>query len=103
MSRSRKKTPYSGDRKDRRYKRYANKKVRQKLKNSEEIYNYKEYKKLFCSYDICDYYTIEGDFETFYKNEISRWYRWRVYPYLNYEFPTREKAYQDYMRYYIRK
>ena len=71
MSRSRKKTPYSGDRKDRGYKRYANKKVRQKLKNSEEIYNYKEYKKLFCSYDICDYYTIEGDFETFYKNEIG--------------------------------
>ena len=35
MSRSRKKTPYSGDRKDRGYKRYANKKVRQKLKNSE--------------------------------------------------------------------
>ena len=49
MSRSRKKTPYSGDRKDRGYKRYANKKVRQKLKNSEETYNHKEYKK---RYDI---------------------------------------------------
>lgn len=103
MSRSRKKTPYSGDRKDRGYKKYANRKVRRRLKNPEANYNHKEYKKVFSSYDICDYCTLAGDFETFYKDEISRWYRWQVYPHLNYDFPTCEKAYQDYMRYYIRK
>lgn len=102
MSRSRKKTPYCGDRKDRGYKKYANRKVRRRLKNPEANYNHKEYKKVFSSYDICDYCTLAGDFETFYKDEISRWYRWQVY-HLNYDFPTREKAYQDYMRYYIRK
>lgn len=107
MSRSYKKTPYSGDRKDKDLKRYANKKVRRTLKSDLEVnYNNREYKKLFQSYDICDYCTILRDFEDYYNREVDRWYRWMTYPFLRKhagEFPTREKAYVEFVKRYKRK
>lgn len=56
MSRSYKKTPRCGDKKDKYLKRYANRKLRRK-KLFVDLQN-KSYKKDFCSYDICDYQTI---------------------------------------------
>ena len=54
MSRSYKHTPYCGDRKNKYMKRYANKRVRQRLKNNDYLPTAAEYKKMFESYDICD-------------------------------------------------
>ena len=52
MSRSYKKTPRSGDQKDKFFKTYANRKLRRdKFHNLQ----HNSYKKNFCSYDICDY------------------------------------------------
>ena len=50
MSRSYKHTPYCGDRKNKFMKRYANKRVRQRLKNSDYLPTAAEYKKMFESY-----------------------------------------------------
>ena len=47
MSRSYKHTPYCGDRKNKFMKRYANKRVRQCLKNSDYLPTAAEYKKMF--------------------------------------------------------
>lgn len=52
MSRSYKKTPRSGDKKDKFYKQYANKLVR---KASYDLpLNYGNYRKMFSRYKICD-------------------------------------------------
>lgn len=51
MSRSFKHTPGWVDRKDKRLKRYANKVVR----HTDNIPNGRAYRKLFQTYDICDY------------------------------------------------
>ncbi len=100
MSRSYKHTPYCGDRKNKYMKRYANKRVRQRLKDSDYLPVAADYKKFFCSYDICDYYWLEFDFEAYYQKEVSSWYEWR---YRYDPFPTREEVWQYYARWYLRK
>lgn len=60
MSRSYKKTPYSGDRKERYYKNVANRRVRRK----KDVPDGKKYKREYCSWMICDYYDITS-FEQF--------------------------------------
>lgn len=64
MSRSYKKTPRCGDTKDKFFKKYANRKVR---RNNTNHYNHKSYKKLSCSWDICDYETVGRTFEEYWK------------------------------------
>ena len=57
MSRSYKKYPYAGDnvkRKER--KRLANQSVRTKLRSFDELPQRNSYRKMYESYDICDYY-----------------------------------------------
>ena len=57
MSRSRRKVSYYGDKKKRQSKRQANKKVRH-LSVYAELSNGNKWKKLYCSWNICDWYVI---------------------------------------------
>ena len=57
MSRSYKKYPYCGDKKGQNKKRFSWKKVRQWLKdNPEELPQKNFYKKIYPTWDICDFY-----------------------------------------------
>ena len=100
MSRSYKKTPRSGDTKNKFLKRYANRKLRHN-RNHDVILQNKTYRKTFCYYDICDFEEIGTTFEQFYARCIRYWHRWRKYH--NEPFPTREKAWQVYLKWYKRK
>ena len=51
MSRSYKKTPRSGDRKDKYFKRYANRRLRRMSLEHLDLKG-KSYKKIFCSWNI---------------------------------------------------
>lgn len=100
MSRSYKHTPYSGDTKDRFMKKYANRKLRRK--KLEHNLQYNSYKKDLCSWDICDYATVETkNFEEYYKSCIQRWHKWGRYTYEPY--PNREECWKEYQKWYIRK
>jgi len=103
MSRSYKHTPYSGMKKDKFFKRYANRKLRRK-KLAHDL-QHKSYRKDFCYYDICDYYWIETtNFEEYYRRQVDRWYRWQNYSWGKDEpFPTREEVWKEYQKEYIRK
>ena len=68
MSRSYKKTPRSGDKKDKFFKTYANRKIR---RDKKEPLNNGNYKKAFCSYNICDWETIGYDFDAWLKESIQ--------------------------------
>ena len=63
MSRSYKKVPYSGDKKDKFMKNYANRILR---RNKYLVLNNKSYKKNFEKWNICDYYFIEN-FKSYFK------------------------------------
>ena len=99
MSRSYKKTPRSGDTKDKFFKRYANRRLRRRKLDID--LQHKSYKKDFCSYDICDYETVGTSFENFWRDRVKWWHAWRKY--YNEPFPTREEAWKDYNRWYKRK
>ena len=72
MSRSRKKSHVSKDHPSKNMKRFANKRVRQLLKRKpEEVLNYKQYRKVFQSYDLCDYIFFYPSFEDFIKQAYS--------------------------------
>ncbi|MBQ6503159.1 MAG: hypothetical protein IJI57_04530 [Flexilinea sp.] len=60
MSRSYKHTPYCGDTKNKYMKRYATKRFKSLVKrqNLDDEIAPGMYKRYFCSWDICDYYTI---------------------------------------------
>lgn len=98
MSRSYKKTPRAGDKKDKFYKRYANRKLRRQKLDID--LQHKSYKKDFCSYDICDYETVGTSFEEFWRERVKWWHAWR---YRYDPYPTREQALKDYNRWYKRK
>ena len=99
MSRSYKHTPRSGDKKDKFFKRYANRKVRRLPIDEHPKGN--TYKKVFCQYDICDYETVGISFEQYWKRLVKSWYAWeRDY---GYPYPDREKAYQEYCKWFLRK
>jgi hypothetical protein len=55
MSRSYKKTPWCGDSKNKERKRIANNKVRSYLKNNKNTLINSDYKKVYESWDICDF------------------------------------------------
>ena len=95
MSRSYKKTPWSGDQKSKFAKRKANARVRKFLKNINNELQYNSYKKIYESWDICDYgciisweqywkrclelYEIYPDIykhPPIYKEEYRKWYKW---------------------------
>ena len=97
MSRSYKKTPRSGDKKDKYLKTYANRKLRRDKFNTLQ---HKTYKKNFCSWEICDYETVNYTFEQHWKDVLRRWYNWghRYYPY-----PDKEDEYRRWYRWYKMK
>jgi len=103
MSRSYKHTPYCGLKKDKFYKKYANRKLRRKKLDHD--YQHGAYKKDTCSWDICDWYEIvTKNFEEYYKSCVQFWYenhtRWYM---LNEPFPTKEQCWKQYQEWYIRK
>ena len=75
MSRSRKKSQFVTDNHGRNIrrkfmKRYMNKSLRNKLKNSDELLQGSEYKKHSESYDICDYryfWSLKDAIETYHR------------------------------------
>lgn len=104
MSRSYKKTAYCGDRKTKSNKRLANRAVRNYFKrNPEIVMNYREFKKIFDSYDICDYYWLAPDFEVWAQAQLDRWYFWYENGLTKKPCPTKKELYNRYMKYYKRK
>lgn len=101
MSRSYKKTPYCGDNKGTENKRNAWKKVRSWLKNNpEEVISGGNYKKLYETWDICDYYWI-CSWQSFWENEIELWKRFdepKGKP-----FPNEKECYQKWVTTYKTK
>ena len=97
MSRSYKKIPYSGDRKDKFFKNYANRKIR---RNKFHNFQYGNYRKNFQTYDICDYKFIGYTFEEWYRDAINRW---MVCGYRFEPFPSREEEYKNWYRWYRMK
>ena len=68
MSRSYKKSTYCVDKKGKLKKRFANKKVRQWLKDNPSIIIQKgDFKKLYETYDICDY-SFYNSWESYWNN-----------------------------------
>lgn len=99
MSRSYKHTPYWGDKKSKDMKRFANHRVRQLLKNPENSLSYNSYKKCFCSWNICEYYTIyPKGFYSYYFNELDSWHSGgrMVYPEI-------KQAKKEFKLHYLRK
>ena len=100
MSRSYKHTPRAGMKKDKFFKRYANRRLRHKSID-EQVFQHRNFKKDFCKWNICDYEEVGITFEVFYRQRIRAWYRWQMYH--NEPFPTREAAWQEYLKWYKRK
>ena len=103
MSRSYKHTPYCGDKKNKFFKTYFNRKLRRR-----KLYHnlqHKSYRKNSCSYDICDYYEIETkNFEEYYRSYIARWHGYQNYYWRkNDPLPTREELWKRYKKYYLSK
>lgn len=99
MSRSYKKTPYCGDKKDKFFKNYSNR----RLRRSKLIHDlqHKDYKKYSCSWNICDYYYLgTTNFSNYYKYAIDFWWRYQQ-PYK--EKPTRLDIWKEYNKLYRRK
>ena len=88
MSKSYKKIPYCGERRNKHMKNYANRRIR---RNKKLKLNNKSYKKYTNSYDIRDYYFIE-DFENWYKGMKN------LYPEMN-----DKEIYIKWYRYYKMK
>lgn len=99
MSRSYKHTPRAGSTKDKYFKKYANRKIR-RLPMDEHPLNGNTYKKVFASYEICDYETVGMSFEQYWECLVKRWYAWT---WQSEPFPNRDEAYQEYCRWFIRK
>ena len=98
MSRSYKKTPRSGDRKDKFFKTYSNRKFRRDKFNNLQ---HNSYKKNFCQYDICDYETIEYSFEAWWRDSLRRWNTWG---YRHGEpYPTRKEEYRQWYKWFKAK
>ena len=95
MSRSYKRTPRNGEQKDKFFKRYYNKKLR-KLPFECALDN-GTYKKYNCQWDICDYETVGISFE-YYWYHLKR--RFHDRPEI---LGTKEEAYKEYIKWFIRK
>lgn len=100
MSHSYKRTPRAGDTKDKFYKRYANRRLR-RLPIEEPTLNNCSYKKYNCSWLICDYDTVGISFEEYWLGLLKSWHNWEWR--YGRPFPDRDKAYQDYCRWFVRK
>lgn len=100
MSKSYKKTPYCGDTKGKEKKRIANHKVRQYLRSNEDtVLRGGAYKRLYNTWDICDFYWI-ADWEEYWFNCLESYYnRGHLYR----EEPDYEEEFRRWWKYYKRK
>ena len=103
MSRSYKKTPWCGDHKGKIKKRIANQTVRQMLKNYDLIVQKGAYKKLYCSYDICDYGWI-CSWEDYWEGEWNT-HIWisHMRPDKEHKEPDKKECYRKWLKYYRNK
>lgn len=93
MSRSYKKTPRAGDKKQRMYKKAANRRIRRQ----QALIQNNSYKKHYCSYDICDYESVHTTFEEYANFRIN------LYKKIGKEPPTKRELWQEYQKMFIRK
>lgn len=102
MSRSYKHTPRCGQKKNKFFKNYANRKLRRN-KLSHDLQN-SSYKKYACSWNICDYETVGTTFEQFWDSEVRFWHWWENCRRKGEEpYPEKEQVLKEYKRWYIRK
>ena len=95
MSRSYKKTPYSGDNKGKAKKRIANKKVRSWFKrNPDAKISRGDFRKIQNPWDICDYCTKFESFEEWWEWEQA-WYSELKSIRPNLKEPNKKKSYRD--------
>lgn len=109
MSRSYKKVPYCGDKKGKIKKRIANHKVRSWLKqHPDAILQKGDFKKLYETWDICDYYWITN-WKEYWDSEIRTYYYFEyMFPYRNVKkyknkFPNKKESYRQWYKYYKMK
>lgn len=96
MSRSYKKHPWCCDRRTKDIKKVANRIVRAKLKNPDFELKNSDYKKVFESYDICDFKWYDT-WETYWARE------WRYYYKYGGDEPDFKECYRHWLKWYKRK
>lgn len=97
MSRSFKKTPYSGDAKGKDKKRLANDKVKSFFKRNKDIQiSHGDYRKIQNPWDICDFYSIET-FEEYKKFTLE------LCDKFNEPYPSEKEMYRDWYKAYKMK
>lgn len=99
MSRSWKKNAYAGDHKGKGKKRVANSKVRMYLKNLDNILQNSDYKKIYETWDICDYGALYT-WKQYWEHTLYSWYKWghKYYP-----FPDEKEEYREWYTTYKMK
>lgn len=103
MSRSYKKTPYCGDRKGKSSKRAANSKVRAVLKqNPDAITSGSAYRKLYDSWEICDYGWL-CSWEEYWENELEVYRRMLLHYPEHVVYPNKKESYKKWRKYYKMK
>ena len=97
MSRSYKRTPYCGDNKGKTKKRFANKKLRMKMRDHEyELAKGGAYRKVTESWEICDYYWIMT-WKDYWAMCIRQWQRYGG------EYPNKKEEYRYWLKWYRNK
>lgn len=99
ISRSYKKHPWAGDTKGKFKKRTANHKVRNYLKKIENELKFSDYKKVYCSWEICDYGWLYS-WKEYWQHCIKSYYEWG---YQYYPFPDIKEEYKKWYKIYKRK
>lgn len=105
MSRSYKRVPYCGDHKGKTKKRVANHHIRRRLNRDPDLrIDHGGYKRHFCSYDICDYYSF-CSWERYWRNELRNYEELRrMFPNSDrIEIPDKRKAYRRWLKWYRNK
>jgi hypothetical protein len=100
MSKSYKHTPRCGQKKSKFFKKQANRKLRH-IPLEEPPYNNKSYRRVYCTWNICDYQWVGTSFEQYWLGLLKMWHKRGKHR--NEPYPDREEAYQEYCRFYIRK
>lgn len=99
MSRSYKKNPWAGDTKGKMKKRKASSKVRMFLKNLENILPNSSYKKVYDSWEICDYGWI-CSWEEYWENVLKNY---KEYPECFKKPPNKKEEYRKWYKWYKMK
>lgn len=101
MSRSYKKVPYCGDKKNKTAKRLANIVIRRHCKDEDSLLQHMSYKKDYCSYDISDYGWL-CTWKEYWRDQL-RWYQWYIRHGYDKQPPNKKECYRRWYRYYKMK